>query len=145
MRVPCGALLVLLMTAVFHASAQDTGGGQNQTQSAPSTLMKVCSPKNQSPCATPPRPVFTPDPEYDEAARQAKIQGTVVLWVLISEDGTIGDVKVQRSLHPGLDRKAIEAVRTWKFKPATFEDKPVKVQVNIQVNFRLYKRPGIPY
>lgn len=138
-----GVLIALLMIATSQSSAQDDEKGQTQNTAIP--LMKVCSPKNPPPCATPPHALSAPDPEYDEEARQARVQGTVVLWAVISEDGLTEDVRVQRSLHPGLDRKAIEAVRRWKFKPATFEGNPVKVQVNIQVNFRLYKRPGVPF
>lgn len=85
-----------------------------------------------------PRAIFAPDPEYSEEARKAKWQGTVVLWVVIGPDGKPRDVRVQRSLGMGLDEKAIEAVRTWKFDPAKKDGQPVAVQVNVEVNFRLY-------
>ena len=48
------------------------------------------------------------------------------------------DVKVARSLGMGLDQKAIEAVKKWKFEPALKDGKPVAVQINVEVNFRLY-------
>lgn len=85
-----------------------------------------------------PRGVFMPDPEYSEEARKAKYQGTVVLWVVVGPDGRTHEVRVQRSLGMGLDEKAIEAVRTWKFDPAKKDGKPVAVQINVEVNFRLY-------
>ncbi len=85
-----------------------------------------------------PRGIYTPDPEYSEEARKAKWQGTVVLWVVIGPDGRPRDIRVQRSLGMGLDEKAVEAVRTWKFEPAKKDGQPVAVQVNIEVNFRLY-------
>jgi len=85
-----------------------------------------------------PRAVYSPDPEYSEEARKAKWQGTVVLWVVIGPDGRPRDVRVQRSLGMGLDEKAIEAVRLWKFEPAKKDGQPVAVQVNVEVNFRLY-------
>jgi TonB family protein len=85
-----------------------------------------------------PRAVYSPDPEYSEEARKAKWQGTVVLWVVIGPDGRPRDVRVQRSLGMGLDEKAIEAVRSWKFEPAKKDGQPVAVQVNVEVNFRLY-------
>ncbi len=85
-----------------------------------------------------PRPIFTPDPEYSEEARKAKYQGTVVLWVVIGPDGRTHDIRVQRSLGLGLDEKAVQAVRTWKFEPARKDGQPVAVQVNVEVNFRLY-------
>ncbi len=85
-----------------------------------------------------PRTLFAPDPEYSEEARKAKYQGTVVLWVVVGPDGRTHDIRVQRSLGLGLDEKAVEAVRRWKFEPARKDGQPVAVQVNIEVNFRLY-------
>ena len=85
-----------------------------------------------------PRPIYDPDPEYSEEARRAKYQGTVLLWVVVGPDGRPRDIRVQRSLGMGLDEKAIEAVRHWKFEPSTKEGHPVAVQVNIEVSFRLY-------
>jgi periplasmic protein TonB len=85
-----------------------------------------------------PRPVFSPDPEYSEEARKSKYQGTVVLWVVVGPDGRTHDIRVQRSLGMGLDEKAMEAVRVWKFEPARKDGQPVAVQINVEVNFRLY-------
>jgi TonB family protein len=85
-----------------------------------------------------PKPLYTPDPEFSEEARKAKYQGTVVLWVVIGPDGRVHDLRVQRSLGMGLDEKAIETVRTWKFDPARKDNQPVAVQLNIEVNFHLY-------
>ncbi len=87
---------------------------------------------------TAPRPLFSPDPEYSEEARKAKHQGTVLLWVVIGPDGRVHNMRVQRSLGMGLDAKAMEAVKTWKFVPAHLNEQPVAVQVYIEVNFRLY-------
>jgi TonB family protein len=85
-----------------------------------------------------PRILFAPDPDYSEEARKAKYQGTVVLWVVVGPDGRPRDVRVQRSLGLGLDEKAMEAVRSWKFEPARKDGQPVAVQINVEVNFRLY-------
>jgi TonB family protein len=85
-----------------------------------------------------PRAVYTPDPEYSEEARKAKYQGVVVLWLVVGPDGRPRDMRVQRSLGMGLDQKAVEAVKQWKFEPATKDGKPVAVQINVEVNFRLY-------
>jgi TonB family protein len=85
-----------------------------------------------------PRPIYSPDPDYSEEARKAKYQGTVVLWVIVGSDGRPHDIRVYRSLGMGLDEKAIEAIRTWKFEPARKDGIPVAVQVNIEVSFRLY-------
>ena len=85
-----------------------------------------------------PRAVFAPDPEYSEEARKAKYQGTVVLWMIVGPDGRARDIRVTRSVGLGLDEKAIEAVKTWKFEPARKDGQAVAVQINVEVSFRLY-------
>ncbi len=85
-----------------------------------------------------PRAIYAPDPEYSDEARKAKFQGTAILWVVIGPDGRPHQIRVERSLGMGLDEKAIEAVRTWRFQPAMKDGRPVAVQVNVEVNFRLY-------
>ena len=77
------------------------------------------------------------DPEYSEEARKAKYQGTVLLSIEVSPSGIASNIKVQRSLGLGLDEKAIEAVKQWKFKPGYKDGKPVTVAATIEVNFRL--------
>jgi TonB family protein len=85
-----------------------------------------------------PKALYSPDPEYSEEARKAKYQGTCVLWLIVGPDGRPRDIKVARSLGLGLDEKAIEAVKSWKFEPAMKDGKPVAVQINVEVDFRLY-------
>jgi periplasmic protein TonB len=85
-----------------------------------------------------PKATYAPDPEYSEEARKAKYQGTCVLWLVVGPDGRPRDIKVARTLGLGLDEKAIEAVKTWKFEPAMKDGKPVAVQINVEVSFRLY-------
>jgi protein TonB len=85
-----------------------------------------------------PRVLYSPDPEYSEEARKAKHQGTVILWVVVGPDGRVRDIRIQRALGMGLDERAMEAVKTWKFEPARKDGQPVPVQINVEVNFRLY-------
>jgi len=85
-----------------------------------------------------PKAIFTPDPEYSEEARKAKYQGVVVLWLVIGSDGRPRDIKIARPLGMGLDEKAMEAVRTWRFEPAKKDGQNVAVQMNVEVSFRLY-------
>jgi len=85
-----------------------------------------------------PRAIDTPDPEYSEEARKAKYQGTVILWLVVSPECKPQQIRVQRSLCMGLDEKAIEAVRNWRFEPAKKDGQPVPVMINVEVNFRLY-------
>ncbi len=86
---------------------------------------------------TAPSLVFKVEPEYSEEARKAKFQGTVVLYCEVTENGICRNVKVLRALGLGLDEKAIEAVRKWKFRPGVKNGKPVTVAATIEVNFRL--------
>jgi periplasmic protein TonB len=88
---------------------------------------------------TQPKLIYSPDPEFSEEARKAKYQGVVVLKVLVGTDGRVHDAHVARSLGMGLDEKALETVRLWKFEPARAKDgKAVDVYASIEVNFRLY-------
>jgi len=77
------------------------------------------------------------EPEYSEEARKAKYQGTVLLYIEVDPSGRAANIRVARSLGLGLDEKAIEAVRKWKFKPGYKDGKPVTVAATIEVNFRL--------
>ncbi len=85
-----------------------------------------------------PKLVFAPDPEYTEKARQAKYQGVCVLSLVVDPQGNPQRVQVVRHLGMGLDKKAVEAAKQYRFKPAMLHGKPVPVTVNIEVNFRIY-------
>ena len=77
------------------------------------------------------------DPQYDEDARAERIQGSVLISVVVGADGIPHDLSVARSLDPRLDRKAIEAVLQWHFAPGTRQGEPVAVRATIEVNFKL--------
>jgi protein TonB len=85
-----------------------------------------------------PRAIYDPEPQYTDEARKAKYQGVVLLSLIVTPDGRPRNIHVARSLGMGLDEKAIEAVRNWKFEPARRDGRPVAVQVSVEVNFRLY-------
>jgi protein TonB len=85
-----------------------------------------------------PRAIYDPEPEYSEEARRIKYQGTVVLALVVDLEGHARDIHVARSLGMGLDEKAIEAVKKWRFSPGSKDGSPVAMQVNVEVTFRLY-------
>jgi len=87
---------------------------------------------------SPPRPLYDPEPEYSEEARKAKYQGVCVLYVEVGPDGRARNIRVVRTLGLGLDEKAMEAVKNWRFQPGEKDGKPVAVAVNIEVTFHLY-------
>jgi TonB family protein len=78
------------------------------------------------------------EPQYTEAARAAKLQGTVLLKVAVDVDGLAKNIEVVRSLGMGLDQKAVEAITQWRFEPGKdASGTPVPAQAQIEVNFRL--------
>lgn len=86
---------------------------------------------------TEPEKISGPVPLYPEAARRARIQGVVVLECIIGKSGDVTDVKVLRGLPLGLTESAVDAVRSWKFKPSTLNEKPVEVLYILTVRFNL--------
>lgn len=88
---------------------------------------------------TDPIPRHEVKPQYTADAMRAKIQGTVVLECIILPDGTVGQVRVIKSLDPvfGLDQEAIKAAKQWRFEPSRRQGVPVAVLVNIELSFNL--------
>jgi len=86
-----------------------------------------------------PVPLFTPEAEFSDEARRAKYQGVCIVSLIVDAQGNPQNPRVVRALGMGLDEKALEAVRKYKFKPAMKDGRtPVAVPINIEVNFRLY-------
>jgi TonB family protein len=86
---------------------------------------------------TPPRLVHEVKPDYTDEARRRGVNGEVVLEVVVQRDGRVGDIRVIQGLGGGLDRRAIEAVRQWRFAPGERLGTPVDVVVEVAVEFRL--------
>ena len=84
-----------------------------------------------------PRVLYKVDPEYTEEAHAAKIEGTVLLSVVVGADGKAHDINVLKHLDHGLDVKAAEALQKWQFQPGLKDGQPVAVRAQIEVNFRL--------
>jgi len=83
--------------------------------------------------------LYCPQPQFSDEAVKAKYQGTVLLMAIITADGRATDIRIAKGLGLGLDEKAIEAVKTWRFKPAIGPDgKASTVSAPIEVVFRLY-------
>jgi TonB family protein len=75
--------------------------------------------------------------DYTEEARRRGMTGEVVMEIVVARDGTVGDVKILRPLGGGLDERAVQAVRQWRFAPATRKGSPVDVLVEVAVEFKL--------
>jgi len=95
-----------------------TSGGRRHNITAPQLLYKV-------------------DPEFSEEARKAKFSGMVVLAIEVDANGRATGFRVVQSPGLGLDQKAIEAVKQWRFRPGLLDGKPVTTSATVQVNFRL--------
>lgn len=93
---------------------------------------------------TPPRIIYGPQPEFSEESRRAGFEGVCTLELIVAADGTPYDVRVVKNLGMGLDEKAIDAVRRWRFQPAEQNGKPVPVKIAVEVDFHLYQRPESP-
>ncbi len=89
--------------------------------------------------ATAPRLVREFKPNYPQAAKDAKIEGSVTLSAVVLVDGTVGDVAVTRSLDTvyGLDEEAAKCLKKWQFKPGTKDGKPVPAQIEVEIRFSL--------
>lgn len=87
---------------------------------------------------TAPRAIYHPEPEYSDEARRVHFQGVVSLLIVVEADGHPTHVRVMRSLGMGLDEKALEAVRTWRFEPGTKDGRPLPVLMEVDVDFRIH-------
>jgi protein TonB len=85
-----------------------------------------------------PVPISKPEPSYADKARDARLQGVVVLWFTVNTQGDVEKAAVVKPLGLGLDQSALRTVRTWKFEPATKDGSPVAVGVMVEVRFRLF-------
>jgi protein TonB len=87
---------------------------------------------------TPPRVIYQTDPEFSEEARKAKYQGTCVLGLVVDANGHPTAIRVLSALGMGLDEKAIESVKNWKFEPGKKDGHDVAVEIAVEVDFHLY-------
>jgi TonB family protein len=85
-----------------------------------------------------PKLIYGVDPEFSDEARRAKFQGICIVTLIVDAQGNPQRVHVAGHLGMGLDERAVAAVKQYKFKPATLGGRPVPVQVNVEVDFRIY-------
>jgi len=120
---------VAAISAALHISAQ-TAGSQTEVP-PPIKLDKIGG------NVKPPRVITQTEPEFSEQARAAHYQGVCILKVVVGVDGMPSNVRVVNPLGMGLDEKAVEAVRTWRFEPARKDGEPVAVEIAVEVDFHL--------
>jgi len=85
-----------------------------------------------------PAVIHSVQPEFSEQARSASLQGTVSLQLIVDAEGNPQNIRVTRHLGMGLDEKAMEAVRQYRFRPAMYQGHPVAVQIVVDIDFHLH-------
>jgi periplasmic protein TonB len=96
-----------------------------------------------------PKLLFAPDPEFTDQARHKRVSGVVVVSLTVDAAGNPQNVRVARSMAEdvskkykkiavGLDDNAVAAVKQYRFEPAQFQGKPVPVEIQVRINFRIY-------
>ncbi len=86
---------------------------------------------------TQPKCIYCPNPDYSDAARAVKFQGTVVLSVVVTTEGQVTGIYVLKGAPFGLTAVAIKATRNWRMEPAQKDGKPVSARSNVEIVFRL--------
>ncbi|HYE26422.1 MAG TPA: energy transducer TonB [Clostridia bacterium] len=86
---------------------------------------------------TPPRLLEVASPEYTDEAKKKRIEGDVIVSIIVDEKGRVASAKVKKGLGYGLDENAIAAVKEWTYKPAERDGKPVAVKMDVTTNFYL--------
>ncbi len=138
MRTVAVFAVVLIFSGLVLTQDKPVSSPASPSQAAPSedsTVYRVGG------GVKPPRFVYTPGPKFTDEEKKngkARYTGVVVLKMIVTTEGKAKDIKVTKSLGPGLDNKAIEAVKTWKFDPATKDGNPVMVEVMAEIDFALY-------
>jgi TonB family protein len=82
--------------------------------------------------------IYTPEPDYSDAARKAKFQGTVALTIVVDKGGRVARVRLDKALGFGLDENALQALSIWRFAPAIRNGQPVAVEMSTEFSFNLY-------
>lgn len=85
-----------------------------------------------------PKPVYQPEPNYTKAAKKAKFEGDTRIRLMVDTEGGVKCARILQPLPYGLDQEALTAVSAYRFKPALQNDKPVAVDLIVQVGFRIY-------
>jgi TonB family protein len=112
--------------------------GRSAAPQLPAGVLHVSSTQDKPGAVSAPHATFVPDPEYSEGARQLKLQGTVIVSLIVDPSGSVRDPQIAVPAGAGLDDQAIAAVRRWKFQPAQKDGAAVPVALSVEVDFRLY-------
>ena len=93
---------------------------------------------------TAPALLYRVEPEYTAEARSKGVEGVTTLYAEVTKDGNTTNIRVIKSLDPGLDAKAVAAVTLWRFRPGKRDGRAVTVAATIDVQFQFPKHPILP-
>jgi protein TonB len=143
-------MLLLVASKPSHAIAMPGGGNGNDPQAAsPGHNPDASGKYHLGAGVTAPKLLFAPDPEFTDEARHKKVQGVTVLSLTVDTSGNPQDVRVARSMAEdvdkkykhaamGLDQNAVGVAKQYRFQPGQFQGKPVPVEIQVSVSFRIY-------
>ena len=132
-RKKSALLLAAVLTVVFPVLGSD----RPRVAAAAPLQDKDREVERPGPRVTTPKLLREVKPHYSDRAKQDKVQGEVLMECVVKTDGTVGDKKIVKALHPDLDQAAMDAAAQWLFEPGTRDGKPVNVLVTIAMAFTL--------
>lgn len=129
MLVAVGCLLFAFsMSTALHADSE-------KAQSSAKTIGEL---QQMGKKVIPPKIIYQTEPEYSEKLRKKKFSGTVVITFVVDERGVPRELTIKSTSNHVFDTPALNAVKQWRFEPATADGQPIPVMTNVEVNFRLY-------
>ena len=133
-------LVILVALGVCFAASESAPRKDQGHDNTPAKTDKPLSPEDNGDDEeydSPPKLVRRITPKYTKAAREAKIQGSVTVRLVVGTDGSAHEIKVTEGLDPGLDANAVAAIRRWRFEPAQKDGKPIAAHATLVVPFAL--------
>ena len=134
-RILLTLLAIMALVLIASIAAAQT---KSQSKAMASPQAPAEKPYELSDDITPPRLLEVANPEYTDVARKKKIEGTVVLDIVVDKKGNVIDAKVKKGLGYGLDESAIAAVKVWLYKPAEKAGQPVPVHMEVTTDFYMH-------
>lgn len=123
---------LLAVPGVVHEAGQNFEASRSGNQGIAKVIYRVGKD------VTPPKMIYTSDPPYAEQARQARYPGAETLLVVIDQTGAVTNIRITTPLGMGLDQKAVNAAKKWRFDPAVKDGQPVAVEIEMKMDFHLY-------
>jgi TonB family protein len=130
-------LLAIMALLLLGSIATAQTKAQPKPQAAPQAAAE--KPYDLTDDITPPRLLEVANPEYTDVAKKKKIEGTVVLDIVVDKKGNVTEAKVKKGLGYGLDESAVAAVKVWLYKPAEKDGQPVPVRMEVTTEFYMHE------